>query len=170
MTGSRIWGCLGVVATVSAACTNEGSVGVGPTANVAGTYTLTLRYGENGCLLDSWTEDSELAGVVLELEQSGVDVIGTVPGVTGAVLGLLHGSNVYEGTVEGARVTMTIFGNRPESSGNCVYSLNNEVDATFDGDFVTGTLLFARRGNGNPDCPAVECESVVTFNGTRPPE
>jgi len=153
------------------ACINEGSVGGASTAlpDVAGTYTISLSYKENGCLLDSWQEGSVLNGVVLELEQEAADLSGTVQGITGGVLALIHGSNIYRGTLEGAHADMTIFGQYPGSEGNCSFSLNNELSADFDGDFMNGTLAFVKQGNGNPDCGAVECQSLIRFNGARAP-
>lgn len=140
-----------------------------PLAEVSGTYTITLRYGENGCLLDGWTEGSDVVGIPLTMRQDGDLVSGTVEGITGGILTLIHGSSIYNGTIEGNQADMVIYGQRAESSGNCSFSLNNRVSARFDGDFIEGTLRFVKEGNDNPDCAKVECASLIDFTGSRPP-
>jgi len=140
-----------------------------PPADVTGTYTITLRYGENGCVLGEWTEGAEAVGIPLTMRQDEELVSGTVEGITGGILTLIHGSNIYQGTIDGNQADMVIYGQRAESSGNCSYSLNNRVNAKFDGDFVQGTLRFVKEGNDNPDCAEVECSSLIDFTGSRPP-
>jgi hypothetical protein len=135
---------------------------LGPTQSPCGT-------AENGCVLGEWTEGAEAVGIPLTMRQDEELVSGTVEGITGGILTLIHGSNIYQGTIDGNQADMVIYGQRAESSGNCSYSLNNRVNAKFDGDFVQGTLRFVKEGNDNPDCAEVECSSLIDFTGSRPP-
>lgn len=152
-------------------CSSSASVGDEPAPlDVAGSYTISLTYQENGCELENWQEDETLSGVALEVSQEDTAVVGTVEGVTGGVLALIHGSNVYEGTVSGQRVEMTIYGEYPLKEGNCSYSLNNVFVGDWDGDFISGTLKFTTQTNGNSDCEPVECSSNIAFTGSRPPK
>lgn len=85
------------------------------------------------------------------------------------MLALIHGSNVYEGTLSGSSADLRIAGRYPGASGKCIYSFDNVLEATFEGDFITGVQSFEPNTNGDPDCAALECQSVAAFNGARAP-
>lgn len=161
-----------VLMFVAVGCSSSGNVGGASTIvpDVEGTYTVQLTYGENGCEFDNWVEGDELSGVVLDIIQDENEISGTVEGITGGVLGLIHGSNIYEGALTGNQFEMTIFGSYSQTEGNCSYTLNNHATGSFDGDFVEGTLEFVTQTNDNPDCDAVECSSIIRFNGSKPPD
>lgn len=160
-----------LIAASIGACSSSGEVGGASTIvpEVEGTYTVQMTYGKNGCEFDNWIEGDVLSGVVLDVRQDEEEIISTVEGLTGGVLALIHGSNIYEGSLTGNEFEMTIFGSFSQTEGNCTYTLNNHATGSFDGDFVQGRLEFVTQTNGNPDCDAVECSSVIAFNGTRPP-
>ena len=44
------------------------------------------------------------------------------------------------------------------------------MSATQSKDTIEGTITYATKTNGNPDCAAVECSASQRFNGTRPPQ
>lgn len=158
-------GCMG--------CSSSGSVGGAervPDGTLAGRYNVSLTYGENGCDLDDWVEGTELTSVVLDMEQSSSNEIrGEVEGIVGGILALVHGSNVYEGTVAGSEFTMRIDGQYPQVNGGCASTFDNLATGKVEGDFISGTLEFLVAGDGDPDCEAVECSSKMAFTGSRPP-
>jgi hypothetical protein len=155
--------------TLLGACSPDAEVGSDPPVDASGTYTLSVYYGANGCGFEGWTEGSNLPGVSLIMTQDGAAVTGTVEGFAGAALALIHGSNVYTGTVDGNRLSMTIFGTIPQSQGNCSYTVNNRFDAVLEKDFITGRAVYEPAHNNNPDCAAFTCETEHLVNGTRPP-
>jgi hypothetical protein len=138
-------------------------------ANAAGSYTLALTYGQNGCSFQDWQEGDTVQNVPLVIEQDGEAITGRIEGFPGIALGLIHGTNEYVGSIDGDRIVMRIEGTVPQAAGNCTFTWNNEVTATVDGDFLTGKSVFTPAKSDNSDCSAIECTSEMSFNGTRPP-
>jgi hypothetical protein len=153
------------------------SVGCSPSADVAfdeavdftGAYSVAVTNGKNGCGFSDWVEGDSNANISLTVVQKGNEVTATVDGIPGALLGLLHGTNMYAGTVKGRALTMWIDGTIAASQGNCTFTWSNDASATLEGDFIQGKIVYSRAHNGNPDCVPLTCETVQQFNGTRPP-
>lgn len=139
--------------------------------DAAGDYTISVTNRENGCGFDNWTEGDSASNIGLTITQDGSDVTGTVTGATGTWLNLVLGDNVFRGSASGGGVTMTLFGTRSTSQGNCTYTVNATIGADADGDVLTGDILYEAATNGNPDCASLDgCASRQEFNGTRPPQ
>ncbi len=147
-----------------------GACGSDP-VDAAGDYTISVTNRENGCEFDNWEVGNSASNIGLVITQDGDAVNGTITGATGTFLTLVLGSNVFQGSVDGNDVDMTIFGTRSTTEGNCTWSINASVDGSLDGDVLTGNLNYAAATNGNPDCASLEgCVSRQEFNGTRPPQ
>ena len=139
--------------------------------DAAGNYSLAVTSRENGCGFDNWTEGESATNIGLVITQDGEAITGTVTGLTGSFLTLVLGDNVFRGSVDGDELTMTIYGTRSGTEGNCTYTLNATATATLDGDVLAGDIRYTAATNGNPDCAALEgCTSRQQFNGTRPPQ
>jgi hypothetical protein len=152
------------------ACLCLGACGDDEPANVAGTYTLNIANGQNGCNFSGFGSGVRGSNVSLAMVQDGRDVSGTVGGVAGNLLSALLGSNSFQGDVDESRVHMEIEGNRAGSEGNCAFTVNATLKAFADGDFLEGNIEYTRVDNGNSDCAALRnCVSVQSFNGARPP-
>lgn len=162
--GGVLWVCLCL-------CLFVGACGDDEPANVAGTYTLNVTNGQNGCNFSGFGSGISGSNVSLAMVQDGRDVSGTVGGVAGNLLSALLGSNRFQGDVDESRVHMEIEGNRAGSEGNCAFTVNATLKAFADGDFLEGNIEYTRVDNGNSDCAALRnCVSVQSFNGARPPQ
>jgi hypothetical protein len=54
---------------------------------------------------------------------------------------------------------------------NCTYTLNVTFDGALSGDALQGTLTYAPKTNGSPDCGVLEqCQALQDFAGSRPPK
>jgi hypothetical protein len=138
-------------------------------ADVVGDYTITLTNRDNGCNLGNWTAGASSAAAVT-LTQTKNAVSATVTGLGAVVLEVAIGGHIYDGTVDGNSLDLTLFGTRSNSMGNCTFTFNSEIHATIDGDVLTGEIDYLSATNGNPDCAAIAtCRSLQNFNGTRPP-
>jgi hypothetical protein len=159
-----------LVALVIAAAVSAPGCGVDP-ADVAGDYTLSLTKRENGCSFEDWTEGDTDSNVPVVITQDGGSVSGTVEGIWGVFLDAWLGSNVYTGTVDGHDVTMTIIGTNSATQGDCTHTFNSRVDASLDGDLLSGWVEYSAATNDNTDCGTIEgCVTRHEFNGTRPPQ
>ncbi len=140
------------------------------TADVAGNYTIAITNGASTCNFDNWVAGKETSGIGLVITQDGQNIQGTLDGVTGALFTLLFGSADFDGTIKGSQLDLTNYGSRAAQEGNCSYTYNSTVSATQSKDTIEGTITYATKTNGNPDCAAVECSATQRFNGTRPPQ
>lgn len=142
----------------------------GDPADVAGSYTIAVTNGPNGCNFDSWTEGATSEGIPVAITQDGASASALVQGLTGVLLDLLLGSHVYTGQVDGNSMTLVIYGQNAATQGNCTFTYNSTIDADIDGDVLTGQIRYEAATVGNPDCAAIEgCATIQYFNGTRPP-
>lgn len=139
-------------------------------ANVAGDYTVAVTNRDNGCNLANWTVGSSASNIGVTITQSGADAQATVNGLTGAYVSAALGSNVFVGTVDGDHLSLTLFGTRSQTMGNCTFTYNADLAADLNVDALTGTIDYTAKGNNNPDCATITgCVSRQDFNGTRPP-
>jgi hypothetical protein len=137
----------------------------------AGTYTLAVANGDNGCEFEGWDEGAVATGIPMRLTQEGTQVTAVIDGVTGLLLGVILGSNQLEGEVSGAMVNVSLYGTNSTTRGNCTYTINAVVDATLAGDYIDGRIEYRPSTNGSPACGVLnDCATVQLFNGTRPPE
>lgn len=143
----------------------------GSDVDAAGDYSLNVTNRENGCGFDNWVEGDSSSNIPLAITQSDSVVTGEVGGGAGVFLGLVLGSNVFEGEVSGSDVEMTLFGTNSATEGNCTFTVNATFDGELDGDVMTGEIRYTSATNDNPDCADIEgCVSRQELNGTRPPQ
>lgn len=141
----------------------------GDPVDVAGTYTINLTSGPNGCELDGWTEGETTSGVPVVITQDGSSVTVTVQGVAAGYLDLVVGGHVFEGAVSGDHIDATLTG-RAGSEGSCAFTQIVELDADLEGDLLTGALRWYARTNGLADCGILNsCQNTQQLNGARPP-
>jgi hypothetical protein len=139
-------------------------------ADVAGSLSIAITNADNGCAFQDRDEGATAQNIPLTVTQDGENATATVGGAAAVSLNLVLGSNVFQGTVEGNRLHLEIFGTRSATEGNCTFTLNSTVEATLRGDVLTGTIDSTKATNGNPDCASSEgCVTRQNFNGTRPP-
>ncbi len=140
-------------------------------ANVAGSYTLAVKNGKNECGFINFNAGDTAQGIAMSVKQNGSDVSADFGGTGAAVLlDLVLASHVFNGTVDGNDLNLTIVGSRALSRNNCAYTINANATGTIEGDILTGTIDYTAKTNMNSDCGTLEgCHSIQTFNGTRPP-
>jgi hypothetical protein len=146
----------------------------GDPADVAGDYAVSLTNRENACSFQNWTEGETSTGIPVVITQ-GVDAeadtaTAVVGGAAGLYLDVVLGSRTDTGDVDGSNLHLTLFGTNSFNQNQCTYTVNSEIDASLDGDVLTGNILYHASTNSSPDCGTLEgCESRQEFNGTRPP-
>src|SRR6478752_1922163 len=141
------------------------------TSDASGAYTVAITNGASTCSdFMKWTEGEQTSGIPLTITQTGNDLDGTLGGLWGTFFTAVFGSNDFKGSIHGNDVTLTNYGSRSMMSGNCSYTYNANVAATQTGDSISGTITYAPKTNGNPDCSAVECSATQKFSGSRPPK
>jgi hypothetical protein len=156
---------LALVAVAAAACSsNDGE----PPAQVAGTYTLTVTDGQNGCSVMNFTTGASQSGIVITVTQNGSALSATVTGVSGLVLAVATG-NTLSGSIVGSDAQLTSSANHVQ--GGCAYATTATANISFlaNGQ-VKGAMLYQDSGNGSADCGVMQqCTSNQTFTGTRTP-
>jgi hypothetical protein len=157
------WALAAGLAVAAGACSSD-------PVDAAGTYTVAITNGPNGCGFEQWTEGDQATGIGMVITQDGADVQATVQGLTGAYLDLVLGSHVFVGTVDGNDLDLEIIGTRSATQGNCTYTVTARVNAELSGDALSGTIDYVTVTNHHPECGTKEsCASQQLFNGTRPP-
>ncbi len=142
--------------------------------NAAGSYTVNLTNGANGCMFGNWTEGSTTSGVQLRITQTGSSLTATVEGGTAAVFDVLFGSHIMTGSVSGNHLDLVIHGtNQTTPVGtSCTMSLDAHASVDLSGDALqNGTITYTIVTNHDSTCPIYtqSCETSQAFNGTRPP-
>jgi len=144
--------------------------GCGGPAHVAGDYTIAVTNRENGCGFDGWTVGASASNIPLTVTQSGSAVTAVVGGTTGAFMHAILGSKTFTGSVHGDDISMTLYGTRTFTEGECAYTVIATAHADLTGDTLSGTIEYTLATNGSPQCASYEnCVSVQAFNGVRPP-
>jgi hypothetical protein len=150
----------------SVGCGDDG----GTPSDVAGSYTISLTKRDNGCNFGMWTAGDSDTGVPVTVTQTNADASADIMGGGGIFLDFWLGSSVFNGTVSGNHLDLDLFGNKSQTTGNCVYTYNSKIVGDIDRDTLTGRVEYTAKTNTNPDCSALEaCLSFQDFNGTRPP-
>ncbi|HHH31392.1 MAG TPA: hypothetical protein ENK57_24010 [Polyangiaceae bacterium] len=144
-------------------------VGCAP-ADVAGSYTVNVTNGENGCAFDNWTVGETASSIPIVVAQTDDQVQLDVGGTSGAALDIFIGSSIFNGQVSGSGVTAALVGSRSATMGMCTYTVTVDMDATSSGDLLEGQLIWRPVTNMHADCGVLnDCRSLQSFNGTRPP-
>ena len=160
MVGLGLAGCGGSDSSVSA-----------PPADVAGTYSVAVTNGANGCAFPNWKENESSQNIPFKITQTGADVTGDVEGLTGAFVALWLGTRTYKGTASGASINMTAFGTNNQRDKGCSYTVNSTIDGSLTGNALQGTITYTAKTNGSPDCGTREgCSTTQSFSGSRPPK
>lgn len=148
-------------------CSSEGEF----TTDVSGEYTVAITNGPSSCSdFKDWMQGATTKDPVqLSLTQSDKSVHGAVNGPAGVFFTLWLGSAEFNGSISGTEFTLTNYGQRANTVGNCIYTYNVNVAGTQTNDSISGTITYAPKTNGNPDCDAVECSATQDFSGSRPP-
>lgn len=139
-------------------------------ADVAGEYTISITYRDNGCMLMDWTDGETATGIPLVIAQEGAEITADVGGLAGAWYDLVIGGSTFEGVVDGHRIDMTLYGTRSYTDGACAGTIQVDGEASLVGDALDGELVYSFDTNGSPDCGYREtCRNRQQLNGTRPP-
>lgn len=143
--------------------------GCGGTANVEGDFSINVANRENGCGFDNW-DGNTAANIPVGITQDGESATATVGGLTATFLDLWLGGHVFNGSVDGSHLDLTLTGTRAQSQGACAYTYDAVIDADIDGDVLTGEIRYEAKTNGQADCGTLNgCASVQELNGARPP-
>jgi len=157
-----------VLATLAACSSSTSS---GPPADVSGSYTVTVTNRTNGCNFPSWNEGAATPNIPFTITQNGASVSGSVGGLSGAYTAIVLGTNTFSGTAAGTTVSMTAYGTRSTTMGQCAYTINATVTGNLLGNELTGSIKYVPATNHSPDCGTLEsCVSQQDFDGTRPPK
>jgi len=176
------WGCsskeftndqgTGGGAGAGGSAASGGTGGSTADAMVAGVYTVHVTNGPNSCTtVMDWVVGEQARDIPLTITQTGADLHGEVGGGVGVYLVLLLGAdgNKGDGEVNGNDFTITIYGQRTYTEGNCMFSLNAFLEGTLTGDAISGTVTYRPAISTNPDCEPYDCEATQEFSGSRPP-
>ncbi len=156
---------IGFVVAMAVACGSDDP------ADFAGNYSIALTARDNGCNFANWEEGNTAQNIPVTITQDGANASATVEGAAGAFLDVVLGSRVYQGGIDGNSAALDLIGTRSASEGNCAYTVNSTIDATLDGDVLTGTISYRAQTNNGTDCGELTgCRSFQEFNGTRPPQ
>jgi hypothetical protein len=140
------------------------------TANITGTYDVSLTNGANGCQFASWTTGAMVSNIGVDITQNGTNASAQVTGLAALVYAVDLGTATFTGSVQGDTFTMTAFGSHAATDGQCSYTLKASMTGTQLGDSVQGQLTYSETTNGSPDCGYhATCTSVQSFAGVRPP-
>jgi hypothetical protein len=135
-----------------------------------GTYTISVTNRDNGCNFTNWMVGDSAANISVVVNQEGESANADVMGLTRIYLDAVLGSHVFNGTVDGNELSLNIVGTQSTMQGNCTLTVDAELNATLEGDVLTGRINYRWHGNGNSDCaPYDGCLSYQDMNGTRPP-
>jgi hypothetical protein len=140
------------------------------TADVTGSYSIAITNQASSCPFDKWMEGAETKDIGLTITQDGTKLHGTLDGAAALLFTVYFGSAEFDGSIHGEDLTLTNYGTRTATQGNCSYTYNSTVSGIQTADNISGTLTYAPKTNGNPDCDAVECSASQKFSGSRPPK
>ena len=136
-------------------------------AAVAGTYSLLVRAGENGCGFAVWTVGS-VADATTALQQKDAAVTAEVQGLAAVTFGLLVGNAHLEGTITGRALSLHATGTNVGmlDGGTCAHTVDVRVSArATEGALQDGVVVFERRFVDTAACAAFACTSVESLTG-----
>jgi hypothetical protein len=140
------------------------------TADAAGVYTVAITNQDSSCQFMDWVPGKETSGIELTITQDVDNLHGSLGGITGLFFAAAFGSADFSGSIHGNSLTLTNYGTRSTTQGNCTFTYNATVNGTQTMDAISGTITYSTQTNGNPDCEAVKCSALQKFSGTRPPK
>ncbi len=145
--------------------------GCGNPVQAAGMYAVGITNKSNKCGLDNFAIGQMASNIPITITQQDANVTVVVGGIAGAALTLALGSATFHGTVDGATLSLQLFGTRSTTQNGCAYTINAAIETTLVGDVLQqGTITYTPATNGSPDCNDLNmCISTQDFNGTRPP-
>jgi len=153
---------LALVVAASTACSSDPN---GPTAQVAGDYTLTVTDNQNGCQVENFTTGASQSGITMTIAQNGSSLSATGTGSTGLMLAFATGDTL-NGWIDGQEASLT--SSVSHTVGGCAYSTTATANLTFTGNQIQGTILYTDSGNGSSDCGFMQqCTSTQTVTGSR---
>lgn len=156
-----------VAASASAGCSSSNASSTSP-ASVAGTYTVNVTDGQNGCNIPNFTSGAMTSDISVVVSACGSQVCANVQGVSGFFLSVGVGTSTLTGSIQGNTATLTA--SASHANATCMYTTTATATLTFDGNTMQGTMTYTDSGNGSPDCGvAQQCTSEQTFAGSRPP-
>ena len=133
-------------------------------------YAVGITNKTNDCMLDNFAVGQMASNIPITITQQDANVTVVVGGIAGAALTLSLGSATFHGTVDGAELSLQLFGTRSVTKNSCAYTMNATIHGTLVGDVLQGSITYAPATNGSPDCGILtSCTSSQDFNGTRPP-
>lgn len=139
-------------------------------ANFAGSYTMAVTNGENGCQFDNWTVGSVAQNIPMTITQSGDQLTAKIEGLPSVLLLAVLGSATFNGNAGGSSFDLSIAGSLPGRQNNCDFKANARAQGTLSADYLSGTISYTLKTDGSTDCGALStCRSLQSFNGTRPP-
>jgi hypothetical protein len=137
-------------------------------ANVAGTYTVSVTNGLNGCNVATFTPGAMSTGITVVVTQNGAQVSADVMGLAGVYLTAGVGSSTLVGQLDGSRAALTASANHTQ--GMCAYTTTASADITFDGNTMQGSITYTDSGNGSSTCGVMQsCTNEQMLAGSRPP-
>jgi hypothetical protein len=140
-------------------------------ADFAGNYTVAVTNGQNGCGFTNWTVGSSSNGTPVTITQNATSASADVGGASGIYYDLILGSHVFQGSVSGTQMSMSIHGTRTAHKGNCAYQVTAVMGGSLSGDSISGTISYSTTTNGGTDCGTLaSCASTQSFAGARPPK
>jgi hypothetical protein len=141
-----------------------------PPQDVAGSYTVSVVNGVNGCAFDNY-QPGNTTVVPLTVTQQPDLATGraTFGSFIGIFYGFLVGSADYAIRVSGRSMDGIIVGKSTSQKDGCNVTYNAILSATVEGELIRGKVSFVSVPDGAPGCAKALCTSEQTFNGTRPP-
>jgi hypothetical protein len=139
--------------------------------DAAGSYTISLTNRENGCMNGNWTMGETAMGIGVVITQNDAAVTADVQaGAARLALDVALGSHIFTGSVDGADIDLRITGTNSFSMGTCDYTVDADIDATLEGDVLSGNIYYRNQTDNSTDCGALTgCASRQEMLGNRPP-
>ncbi len=108
--------------------------------DVAGSYMVTLTNGENDCttMNDGWMVGAVTNDVPFLITQHGTSLEAEAMGATALGLALLTANYQFTGEVHGSHFKLTDQGTKPNTYGDCTYTIDVIVEGDLSGDDIAG--------------------------------
>jgi hypothetical protein len=155
-----------------ASTTSDGSIDAQLQAEqIAGSYSVTLVNGVNGCAFDNIQPGNATPGVPLTITQEPGGQLGraTFGGFPAVFYAFAFGSADYAIRVSGRRLSGLIVGTRSAVRDGCTVTYNATLEASVEGDLIRGRVFFSSVPSGEPSCAKALCTTDQSFSGTLPP-
>ena len=149
---------------------SAGSADLTPPADVGGEYLVAITNGTNTCsTVSGWTEGQQSTDIPVTLVQDGTMLTGEAGGLAALTVVLLTGENSFVGEIHGNEFSLTNYGTKASTAGNCTYTVNAVISGTVHGNSIEGTITYKPAISDNPDCAPYDCQADQAYSGSRPP-